>query len=186
MYHKFLMLLSGLYKKPVPLAISGLVITALFAAAIPFIKFDNDIKNFMAPDHPHRVFMDHYDSIFSSSEMIIIGVESKNAYSKETVEYIKFLKSEIEKLNWGFPAMSLSAELDLTPEEAGRLIDAVNQYEIQGKDVLKELLANPERMNAELFWDINFAKKVAGKVSKAGIDGSWPFTGSRWQTSSLS
>lgn len=170
MYNKILVLLSRLYRKPLPVAIAGIVITALFGAAIPFVKFDNDIKNFMAPDHPHRVFMDHYDSVFSSSEMIIIGVESKNAYSNETIEYIKFLRSEIEKLNWAFPARSLSAELDLTVEESGRLIDAINQYEIQGRDVLKALLESPERMNAELFWDISFAKKIADKVSNRGID----------------
>ena len=170
MHGRILALLTSLYKKPVQLTVCGMALTALFACAIPFIKFDNDIKNFMAPDHPHRVFMDHYDSVFSSSEMIIIGVESEDAYSRETVEYIKFLKTEIEKLNWGFPARSLSSELGLTPDEAGMLINAVNQYEIQGKDILKELFGSPERMNAELFWDINFANKVAGKVSRAGIE----------------
>ena len=94
MHGRILALLTSLYKKPVQLTVCGMALTALFACAIPFIKFDNDIKNFMAPDHPHRVFMDHYDSVFSSSEMIIIGVESEDAYSRETVEYIKFLKTE--------------------------------------------------------------------------------------------
>ncbi|HPS57875.1 MAG TPA: efflux RND transporter permease subunit [Spirochaetota bacterium] len=170
MYNKILSLLTRLYKKPVPLAVCGLVITALFAAAIPFIKFDNDIKNFLAPDHPHRLFLNNYDSVFGSSEMIFIGIESDNAYSVKTMEYIKWLKGEIEKLNWGFPAQSLSAELDLTIDEANRLIDAVNQYEIQGRDVLKAILESPERMNADLFWEMDFAKKVAGRVSRSGID----------------
>jgi hypothetical protein len=170
MYKRLISILAVLYKKPLPVAASGVGITVIFLLAIPFIKFDNDIKNFLAVDHPHRIFHDRYDSVFKSSEMILIGVESDNAYSKETVEYIKWLKGEIEKLNWGFPAQSLSGELDLSSDEAGKLIDAVNQYEIQGKDALKSLLTDPERMNSELFWDIDFAKKVAGRVSKTGIE----------------
>lgn len=170
MYKRFLSLLAELYKKPRTVALSGIAVTVMFLLAIPFVKFDNDIKNFLATDHPHRIFHERYDGIFRSSEMILIGVESGNAYSKETVEYIKWLKGEIEKLNWSFPARSLSAELNLSADETGKLIDALNQYEIQGIDALKSLFASPERMNSELFWDIKFAKKVAGIVSKAGIE----------------
>ncbi len=170
MYNRLLLILSVIYKKPRITALCGIVVTLLFLIAIPYIKFDNDIKNFLAVDHPHRIFHDRYDKIFRSSEMILIGVESDNAYSKETVEYIKWLKGEIENLNWGFPAKGLSAELGLTIDESNRLIDAVNQYEIQGRDVLKSLLESRERMNAELFWDMDFAEKISRKVSKSGID----------------
>jgi len=170
MYNRFLSLLTGLYRKPVPVALCGLVITGLFAAAIPFIKFDNDIKNFLAPDHPHRVFLNTYDRIFGPSEMIFIGIESENAYSVQTMEYVKWLKGEIEKLNWSFPAQSLSSELGLSLDESGMLIDAINQYEIQGDDALKSLLESPERMNAELFWDMDFSRRVAAGVSRSGVD----------------
>ena len=135
--------LSKMYKHPVILAVTGIVITALFSAAIPFIKFDNDIKNFLALDHPHRVINDRFDGIFGTSEMIIIGVESDNAYSKETIEYIKWLQGEIEKLNWGYPSKSISSELKLSTDETAKLIEAINQKEVFGKDALKELFNNP-------------------------------------------
>ena len=169
MYNKILSLLIKLYKKPALPAACGLIATALFAAAIPMVEFDNDIKNFLAPDHPHRIFLDRYDSIFDTSEMIFIGIESDNAYSVETVEYIKWLKDRIDQLNWNFPAENISSEFGLSIDESRLLIEAVNQYEIQGKEALESLLKSPERMNAELFWDAAFAEKISSRISGAGV-----------------
>lgn len=170
MYKKLLNYLTIIYKKPKLVALCGVLITALFASAIPFIQFDNDIKNFLALDHPHRISNDRLNEVFGSSEMILIGIESDNAYSKETVEYIRWLQSEIEKLNWGYPAKSISGELKISTDEANMLVDAVNRYEIQGKDALKALLTNPEQMTNELFWDAEFSKKIARKMKRTSVD----------------
>jgi len=170
MYNRLLNLLSIMYKKPGQTAVAGIVITILFLIAIPYIKFDNDIKNFLSVSHPQRVALDRYDGIFGTSQMIFIGIESKNAYSKETLEYIKWLKGMVDKLNWSFPAENMSRELKLTIEESGKLIDIVNQNEVQGKDALKSLLVSPERLNSELFLDMDTAKKISQAVSKAKIE----------------
>lgn len=170
MFKKILHHLFILYRRPKLAALCGLLVTALFASAIPFIQFDNDIKNFLALDHPHRISNDRLNEVFGSSEMILIGIESDNAYSKETVEYIRWLQGEIEKLNWGYPAKSISGELNISTDEANMLIDAVNRYEIQGKDALKILLTNPEQMTNELFWDAEFSKKIARKMKRTPVD----------------
>ncbi|HPF07331.1 MAG TPA: MMPL family transporter [Spirochaetota bacterium] len=170
MYKKLLHYLSITYRRPKLAALCGLLVTALFASAIPFIQFDNDIKNFLALDHPHRVSNDRLNEVFGSSEMILIGIESDNAYSKETVEYIRWLQGEIEKLNWGYPAKSISGELNISTDEANMLIDAVNRYEIQGKDALKTLLTNPEQMTNELFWDADFSEKIARKMKRTPVE----------------
>jgi predicted RND superfamily exporter protein len=170
MFNRILNFFTWLYKKPLAVSLCGIFITAFFAAAIPFVKFDNDIKNFLSVKHPHRLALEKHDATFGSSEIIIIGVESDNAYSKETVEYVKWLKTEIEKLNWGFPAQSISKELGLTIEESGRLIEAVNRKELLGKDALKEFLSSPEKMSAEMFWDSGFSEKIAGKMSRTSAD----------------
>ncbi len=169
MYNRLLSILSILYKKPKLTALSGIVITLLFLIAIPYIKFDNDIKNFLAVDHPHRLALDHYDGVFGTSQMIFIGVESKNAYSKETLEYIKWIKGMVEKLNWSFPAENISRELGLTIDESVKLIEIVNQNEVRGKDELKALLENPDRLNSEAFIEIDMAKKISSAVLKISV-----------------
>jgi len=170
MYNRLLSILSILYKKPRVTALSGVVITLMFLIAIPYIKFDNDIKNFLAVDHPHRVALDHYDAVFGTSQMIFIGVESKNAYSKETLEYIKWIKGMVEKLNWSFPAENISRELRLTIDESVKLIEIVNQNEVRGKDELKSLLASPDRLSSEMFLDADTAKRISSAVSKVKFD----------------
>jgi predicted RND superfamily exporter protein len=169
MYKKILSLLLTLYKKPKAVALAGIMITMIFALAIPFIQFDNDIKNFLALDHPHRKANERLDSEFKSSEIIIIGVESDDAFSKETIDYIKWLQGEIDKLNYSFPKENIAHELQISPEEADLVINAINQNELQGIDSLQSLLTNPERMNSELFWDMEFSKKIAKKVKKSSI-----------------
>lgn len=169
MYKKILSLLLTLYKKPKAVALAGIMITVIFALAIPFIQFDNDIKNFLALDHPHRKANERLDSEFKSSEIIIIGVESDDAFSKETIDYIKWLQGEIDKLNYSFPKENIAHELQISPEEADLVINAINQNELQGIDFLQSLLTNPERMNSELFWDMEFSKKIAKKVKKSSI-----------------
>nr|HPJ39084.1 MMPL family transporter [Spirochaetota bacterium] len=170
MYDRLLSLLSVLYKKPLAVSLCGLIITALFTLAIPYIKFDNDVKNFLPGNHPHRAAHNRLDDVFGSSEIIIIGVESKNAFSKETVEYIKWLTGKIEILNRDFPVQNISRELSLTREEAKKLIAAINENELLGKEALKSLLESPERMSEELFWEEGFAKKIAERVSRVSID----------------
>ncbi|HON77933.1 MAG TPA: MMPL family transporter [Spirochaetota bacterium] len=170
MYDRLLSLLSVLYKKPLAVSLCGLIITALFTLAIPYIKFDNDVKNFLPGNHPHRAAHNRLDDVFGSSEIIIIGVESKNAFSKETVEYIKWLTGKIEVLNRDFPVQNISRELSLTREEAKKLIAAINENELLGKEALKSLLESPERMSEELFWEEGFAKKIAERVSRVSID----------------
>jgi len=170
MFKKILHYLFAAYRRPKLLALGGVIVTALFASAIPFIQFDNDIKNFLALDHPHRVSNDRLNEVFGSSEIILIGIESDNAYSRETLEYIRWLQGEIEKLNWGYPAKSISGELKISTDEANMLIDAVNRYEIQGKDALKSLFTNPEQMTNELFWDVEFSKKIARKMKRTSVD----------------
>ncbi|HOP65192.1 MAG TPA: hypothetical protein PK906_17570, partial [Spirochaetota bacterium] len=170
MYKKLFHYLSATYRRPKTTALCGIITTVFFASAIPFIEFDNDVKNFLALDHPHRVMNDRLNETFGSSEMILVGVESDNAYSKETIEYIRWLKGEIEKLNWGYPVRSISGEFGLTPDEAQTLIDAVNSYEIQGREAMKSLFASPESMMSELFWEKDFSEKIAGKVKKFSVE----------------
>lgn len=170
MYTRLLSLFSLIYKKPLIVTVGGLLITVMFALAIPYVQFDNDVKNFLSADHPHRAAHARLDDVFGSSEIIIIGIESKNAFSKETVEYVKWLTGEIETLNKNFPVSNIAREMSLTREEAGKLISAINENELMGRDALKSLLQSPERMTEELFWDSNFAKKVAERVDDISID----------------
>lgn len=166
MNSKFLSVFSAVFRRPLAVSLCGLIITLFFAAAIPHIKFDNDIKNFLSLDHPHRVALEYYDGIFGTSEMIFIGVESGNAFSTGTVEYVKWLSSEIEKLNWGFPAGSISSELGFTTDEANRLIDIINQNEVYGHDALTALLSDPEGMTSRLFIEPEFAGKIASAAKR--------------------
>ncbi len=159
-----------IYRRPLLLAAAGIIITLLFAIAVPFVKFDNDIKNFLAVDHPHRLNHDKFDAIFGSSEMIIIGIESKNAFSMQTLDYMQWLQGEIEKLNWNFPDNCISRELDLTTEESAKIIEAVNRNEVYGKDALKEFFANPERMSMEMGWDREFSSKVSRRVRGVSVE----------------
>jgi predicted RND superfamily exporter protein len=170
MYKRLLSFFALLYKRPLVITVGSLVITVLFALAIPYVQFDNDVKNFLSADHPHRIAHNRLDEVFGSSEIIIIGIESKNAFSIETVEYVKWLTGKIEALNKDFPVSNIAQELSLSREEAGKLISAINENELMGRDALKLLLTSPERMAEELFWDEGFSKKIADRVSDISID----------------
>lgn len=166
MYERLLKALERCFARPLVTVMAGIVVTVLFSLAIPFILFDNDIKNFLPATHPHRLDHQRFDDVFGSSEMIIIGIESKNAYSKETAEYVRWLKGEIETLNAAFPAQNIAPALGITIEEAGKVIAAINENELAGADELKALFADPARLESEQLWDGEFARKISRTLAR--------------------
>jgi len=170
MIDRIMEMFISILKKPRLIVISGIIITVVFAMLMPLVEFDNDPINFLAKDNIRRVVFDKYKHVFTGSNVIYVGVESKDAYSYKSVAYVGNLTKKIEALNRTFPVKQVAGLLRIDLKEAGRLIQAINEKELLGRDELKKIFSDKGAMVDEFFWEEQFAEKISGRIAEISFD----------------
>ncbi|MCU0822676.1 MAG: MMPL family transporter, partial [Spirochaetes bacterium] len=133
-------------------------------------KIDNDVKSFLDTENPHRAFFEKTNQIFGNSDIIFIGIETDNIYSQQVVNFLKTITEKVESLNQTMPLNNIAKYLDLNRDSAVKVIQALNEKELSGKEEIWNIFTNPDILSQEFFWDAEFSKKVAGKVKDGTID----------------
>lgn len=169
MKDKLLQVISGLVQRPYLIVIGGVLLTVILSLFIVNIKIDNDVKNFLDTDNPHRAFYDRMNIIFGNSDIVFIGIETDNIYSREVVDYIKTITEKIESLNRTMPVQNISSYLKINEDEARTVIQALNEKELSSQEEIWEIFTDPERLAMEFFWDEEFANKIASRVAEGSI-----------------
>lgn len=172
MIEKLLVKSAGSFKRPwlVILLLMGVAVGV--GLGIPKITFDTDVKSMLPATNPSRVISRYYEDQerFGSSDLVFIGVESKDSYSPETLAFVKALKDDIEQLGNLLPAKNLAALLGLSEEEAAKVVLGLREQGVSDanwEEMLPQLLKSSEALAATMSWEEAFARRVveaAGKV----------------------
>lgn len=154
-----------MYKHPRTILGFSLVLTFLFALGIPRIQFDNDVRS-MLPEGNADVAVNNYyegEDVFGNSNLIFIGIESQDAYSAESLSYVRELKTKVEALNDRLPAENLAKLLKVGADEAASIRGGLGNLgwnASSAAEVLAPYLDNP----AGLAQATGFDPALAGKV----------------------
>jgi len=155
-----------MYRYPRTILGLSLVLTLVFALGIPQIKFDNDVRS-MLPQGNAEVAVNNYyegEDLFGNSNLIFIGVESKDAYSAEALNYVRLLQTKIEALNDSLPVANLAKLLDITPDQAAQVKEGLGTLgwnASSAAEILAPFLDNPGALAQSAGLDPAVAQKIA-------------------------
>jgi len=161
---------TKLYKHPKIVLAVAFVLTLAFAAGIPFLKFDNNIRN-MLPQHNRDLLVHDYyedENRFGSSSYVFLGVESADVYSPKTLGYFHQLQTRIEALNQVLPGHNVANLLGLTADEGTRLVEGLKSLGINELNYREEMV--PVVLSAAALKDkLNLDPALAAKVAAAAV-----------------
>jgi len=163
---------TKLYKHPKVVLIVAFALTLFFAAGIPMLKFDNNIRNMLPQNNRDLLMHDYYEdeNRFGSSSYIFLGAESDNAYSETSLSYFHKLQVKIEALNQKLPGENTAALLGLTVEEGTKLVEAIKGLGINEMNYREELipvLTSATSLKEKFGFDDVLSAKIAAAAAKA-------------------
>jgi hydrophobe/amphiphile efflux-3 (HAE3) family protein len=128
-----------------------LSITAVFATQLPKLVVDASIKGQFPQDFPARLEMDALEEQFGGSEIVLLGIEADNIYTRETLELIQRLTETIEEFEEVDDVVSLFTVNDIVGTEEGmEVYELIEEFPETDEDV--QALRGRMRANP-LFWN---------------------------------
>ena len=117
---RFLKWTTRCYRRPWAVLAVVAVVTAFFALGVPKVKFSNDLRSMLPADNPAIRMNDYYEdeSRFGHSAADYIGVESDDAFSVRSLQYLRTIKAEVERLNETLPVRDTAAYLGIGEKDA--------------------------------------------------------------------
>ncbi len=170
MIERFLAWSTKAYRKPFVVVAFAAVIVCLFALGVPRLRFDNSIKSMLPATNRDRLVSDYYEdpSRFGSSDLILVGIDTPDAYSERTLRYVSELESAINALNGSLPARDMASLLGLSEQDGAKVVEAlsgVGIYENNYRQSLLPLITSKDQLAQNFSWDPAFAAKVAAAAS---------------------
>jgi hypothetical protein len=163
-----------MYRHPRLILAASLVLTVLFGLGIPQIKFDNDVRSMLPEGNTEVAVNNYYESedVFGNSNLIFIGIESKDAYSADSLGYVRDLRTKIEALNETLPVANLAKLLGVPAEQAAKIREGLGNLgwnASSADETLTPYLDNPGGLAMAAGFDLATAKIVVAwlKTHKA-------------------
>lgn len=172
MMEKILSWSTRAYRKPWLIIAVALAVTVFCAFGLPKLRFDPNIKSMIPTNNSAVVVNDYYEdeNRFGSSDLILLGIETDDAYGEKTLQYVKSMKDAIEKLNDSIPAENMAKLLGLSAADGERVIAALRGVGINSgnyAETLVPLITSADSLVESFSWDRAFAEKVSKAASKA-------------------
>jgi Predicted exporters of the RND superfamily len=166
MLEKILIWTGRVFRRPLPIVIIAVAMTVFFAFWMPKIKFDSDITSMLPSDNRARVISEFYEdkNLFGSSDMVIVGIDTDDAYSEKTLTYVKKVEAAINGLNNILPQENMAGLLKLNKDDGAKVIEAlrgVGINEMNYETELVPLITSADKLSESFGWDKAFAGKVA-------------------------
>ncbi|HUW42506.1 MAG TPA: MMPL family transporter [Rectinemataceae bacterium] len=170
MIERFLAWSSKAYRRPRLIVAAVFVLVGLFALGIPRLKFDNSIRSMLPATNRDRVVSDYYEdpARFGSSDLILVGIDTPDAYSAKTLSYVIGLESAIDALDDSLPAQDMARLLGIGEKEGATVVEAlkgVGIYENNYAQTLLPLISSKDQLVQAFSWDAPFAAKVAAAAA---------------------
>jgi len=124
----------------------------------------------MLPADNHELLMNDYyedEGRFGRGASVYIGVESADAFSVESLQYLRKLKNGIDALNAVLPAKNIAKALGLSVPESQKIVDAARSQGVNEQSfvtIFFPILKDPEQASKTFAWDQAFAKKVTHAI----------------------
>ena len=83
-----------------PIIVAHLLITAVFAVALPWIEIDPEIKNQLPPDMPARENVHAIEEKFGGSEPMMVVVSAPDVLEPATLQRVQAISDELAKLSF--------------------------------------------------------------------------------------
>lgn len=113
--------------------------TLLFLWQIPDLQLDPSVKAMIAKDNPVIVNMDMIDSLFTGSEIVIVGIKSDSLLSKHTLTKFEALHDSLENIEQFIQVFSLYNARDIISTEDGFVVENfLEEYPTTAEEI-KEL-----------------------------------------------
>jgi len=172
--NEFLLWVTKIYRRPKIVLAVALVLTLVLATGIPFLKFDNNIRNMLPGQSRDLKVNDYYEdeSRFGNSSFVFLGVESGDVFDKKTLSYIHLLQTKIEALNDTLPVQNVASLLALTPEEASKLVEGLKNLginEVNFRQEMVPVVTSAPALKEKLGLDDALALKVAHAAARVDL-----------------
>lgn len=160
---------TALYRNPRLILGISLVLTLGFALGIPQIHFDNDVRSMLPAGNTDVEINNYYESEdqFGNSNLIFIGIESADAYSAESLNYVRDLQTAIDGLNETLPVENLAKLLGWSRDDAVRLREALGSLPWNASsagEVWEPFVAEPQGLADATGLDLGLAQKASAWV----------------------
>ena len=137
------------------------MLTLGFAVGIPSIKFDNSIKSMLPTNNRSRVVHDYYEDEdrFGASDMILVGIDTDDAYSVKTLTYLKGLEDAINTINATLPGKDIAKLLKISAQDGATVIESLRTVGINEgnyQDTLLPLITSADKLESTFGWDKAF------------------------------
>ncbi len=90
----------------------SLAVTGFFAYHARHFRIDSSVEHLLATDDPNKKYYEEIRSLFGSDDMGVIGIVAENVYTPATLEKIKRITAEVEKVGGVERVLSLTNVLD--------------------------------------------------------------------------
>jgi uncharacterized protein len=97
----------------------GLLLTSFFAYHAWHLRIDSSVENLYAQDDPNKKYYDEVLALFGSDDMGVIGLVTEDVYTSSTLEKIKRITAEVERVDGVESVKSLTN----VPDPLGNLGD---------------------------------------------------------------
>ncbi len=86
----------------------GLLLTGFLGYHAWHLRIDSSVENLYAQDDPNKKYYDEVRTLFGSDDMGVIGFVTENVYTPATLEKIKRITAEVEKVDGVESVLSLT------------------------------------------------------------------------------
>jgi len=122
----------------VPIIIVILAVTALIAPQLRHFRVTTSERGGLPVDDPDIVQFEEYSKQFGHMELLIVGIESDNIFTKETLSFLRRLETDLSAIKNVKESMSLASARTLTVEDG----------EIFAEPFLEEIPSDPAELLA--------------------------------------
>src|SRR5438128_3393994 len=77
----------------------GLLLTSFFAYHASHLRIDSSVENLYAQNDPNKKYYDEVVALFGSDDMAVIGLVTEDVYTSATLEKIRRITAEVEKVD---------------------------------------------------------------------------------------
>lgn len=158
---------SGLFRFKWAIAAVVVAATVFFALQLPKLRADNNTSSFLPVGNEEVRINDYYNSerFFGSTDTFIIGLESSDALSSESLTLVRTLRAELLKRAKDIPSQLIPKYLGLSKEDTSALLGKVPELGVTDENYMRTLVPalTDEKLAIETF---GFAPATASRLAK--------------------
>jgi len=158
---------SGIFRFKWAIVVAVVAATVFFALQLPKLRSDNNTSSFLPVGNEDVRINDYYNSerFFGSTDTFIVGLESTDALSRESLTLVRTIRDELLKRAKDIPSQLIPKYLGLSKEDTAALLEKVPELGATDENYRQTLVPalTDEKLAMETF---GFAPATARRIAK--------------------